>query len=375
MKLVFFINYLNHHQAGIADELFAILGKEGFAFVCTAHPNESELKGGKDFSDRPYCINATSSAADRIRAIELAKSAEVCVFGALSQEYAIVRALNNPKGLSFEVSERWLKRGVVNLLSPNFIKWLRNYIKYFRKANFYKLCSSGFVSSDDEMIRCYRGKHFRWGYFTNITHNLSHTYSDKTIKLMWCARFLKIKHPELPILMAFKLKKLGYTFQLDMYGTGPEEAATKLLAREYALDEYIRFHGFIPNTEAVRAMQKSDIFLFTSNREEGWGAVANESMSSGCALVCSDAVGSAPYLIKEGITGFRFKSGDVDSLTQTVKYLLDNPKVIKNVGQSAREYLSTVWSPQNAAKSLLTLIDDLQHRRDSSILEGPCSKA
>ena len=34
-------------------------------------------------------------------------------------------------------------------------------------------------------------------------------------------------------------------------------------------------------------MEKADIFLFTSDRREGWGAVANEAMNSACALVVS----------------------------------------------------------------------------------------
>lgn len=375
MKLVFFFNYLNHHQSAVADALFAILGSDDFAFIGTAPPNEAELKGGKDYSDRPYYVNATSSAENGNWAIELAKNAEVCVFGALSQQYAIIRAKYNPCGLSLEISERWLKRGLLNMLSPNFIKWVINYWKFYRKANFKKLCSSGFVRCDDEKIGAYRDCHFKWGYFTDVLQNLERDYNCKRIKLMWCARFLKLKHPELPILMASRLKRLGYEFHLDMYGIGPEEHAAKLLVTRYNLDDSIKFHGQIPNEDVLRVMQQTDIFLFTSDRQEGWGAVANESMASGCAIVSSDTIGSTPFLIKDGITGFKFKSGDVASLTQIVSYLLDHPDKIKQIGQTARDYMSTIWSPKNAARSLLTLISDLQNGRVTSISEGPCSKA
>ena len=37
--------------------------------------------------------------------------------------------------------------------------------------------------------------------------------------------------------------------------------------------------------------------------------------------------------------------------------------------------MQNVWSPANAAKNFLQLVDDLQHGRDTSITEGPCSKA
>ena len=36
-------------------------------------------------------------------------------------------------------------------------------------------------------------------------------------------------------------------------------------------------------------MEQADIYLFTSDRNEGWGAVANEAMNSACAMV-ADAI-------------------------------------------------------------------------------------
>ena len=47
-------------------------------------------------------------------------------------------------------------------------------------------------------------------------------------------------------------------------------------------------------------MEKSEIFLFTSDKGEGWGAVLNESMNSACAVVASHAIGSVPFLLKDG---------------------------------------------------------------------------
>jgi glycosyltransferase involved in cell wall biosynthesis len=40
------------------------------------------------------------------------------------------------------------------------------------------------------------------------------------------------------------------------------------------------------------------VFIFTSDRNEGWGAVLNEAMGSGCAVVAADLIGSVPYLIE-----------------------------------------------------------------------------
>ena len=131
----------------------------------------------------------------------------------------------------------------------------------------------------------------------------------------------------------------------------------------------------MPNAEVLQQMRQHDIFLFTSDKNEGWGAVANESMANGCCLVGSDAIGSVPYLVTDGATGMIFKSCDLDSLYEKVKYLLDNPEERQRMSKAGHQRMVELWSPENAAKSLLQLIEDLQNGRPSSILQGPCSKA
>ena len=380
MKLVFFSNYLNHHQVLVADELYKRLGNE-YCFVATLPVNKTELKGGADYSSRPYCILASQSEESHQKAIELAKDAEVCVFGASSQEYAVERSRQMNCGLSFEYGERWLKRGWLNLLSPTLRHWWKNYFLFYRHKPFYKLCCSGFVSQDDEKLRAYKNRHYKWGYFTLVDEDFEVEASSQDAStseitpLMWCGRFLKLKHPELPVLMAAKLKEKGFNFQLDFYGTGSEENKTKNLVDSLGLNDVIKFYGALPNEEILRDMRKHRIFLFTSDKNEGWGAVANESMANGCVLVASDAIGSSPYLIEEGFNGFMFKSCDVESLTEKVEWLLTHPTELAQMKRNAYVHMRDVWSPRMAAEALLRLIDDLTNGRDTSIVEGPCSKA
>lgn len=379
MTLTFFSNYLNHHQIGVADELYKRLGGD-FHFITTLPSLVSELKGGIDYTSRPYCIAATESE-DRYRfAKSLARESDVCVFGACSLEYAVERAKRGNNGISFEVGERWLKRGWINILSPTLRNWWIDYIKYFRHSNFYKLCCSGFTASDDIKLSAYKDRHYKWGYFTSVPDILEEKHFEapdgaSKIKILWIARFLSLKHPELPLKMAQKLKVKGYDFILDFYGTGPEEELTRNKADELGLNDIVSFHGSISNDRVYDVMLDSDIFLFTSDRNEGWGAVANEAMANACVLVTSDAIGSTPYLVKDGYNGFIFKSMDSDSLTEKVEWLLNNPSEMAVIKRNAYNTMKSLWNPSNAAQSLLTLIDDLQNDRESSIKEGPCSKA
>lgn len=381
MTLTFYSNFLNHHQVLIADELYRLLG-EDFRFIATLPLDEKELKGGADYSNRPYCILAGESSEAHDEAMRLARESDTCIFGACSQKYAVERTRQKDCGLSFEVGERWLKRGWINILSPRLREWWWNYQRYYRNKPFYKLCSSAFAAEDDRKMFAYKDRHFKWGYFTKVEENfevevpnLGVSTSEITTHIMWCSRFLRLKHPELPVRMALKLKEQGYNFMLDMYGSGEEEKTTKQLAKTLGVEDVVKFHGALPNEEILKAMRQHEIFLFTSDRYEGWGAVANEAMANGCVLVASDAIGSTPYLIIEGKNGFSFKSEDVESLTDCVKSLLDNPTDMYRMQQDARNTMVTMWSPQKATEALLTLINDLQNNRECTILNGPCSKA
>lgn len=388
MRLVFYTNYLNLHQVLVADEISRMQG-EDFRFVATLPRNEKELKGGTDYSTRPYCILAGESDTARQEALLLAREADVCVFGAYSQMYAVERAVNNPGGLSFEMGERWLKHGWLTIGSSVFRQWAWNYYRYYRKANFYKLCCSAFAAGDDERMHAYRGRHYKWGYFTqvekrNIETSALEGSTERKVRILWCARLLLWKHPELAIELAAKLKKDGYDIAIDMYGDegslAPHDKPYRRKDVEALIDkmdvaDIVVLKGSRPNSEILKAMQEGDIFLFTSDHLEGWGAVANESMANGCVLVASDAIGSTHYLVKHKETGMIFRSCDLESLYEQVKYLLDNPEARKQISKAGRESMIKLWSPANAAKSLLQLIENIKAGRETSITEGPCSKA
>jgi glycosyltransferase involved in cell wall biosynthesis len=398
MKLVFFCNFLNHHQVLVADELYRLLDND-YRFVATMPVDESLLKGGSDYSNtKSYCICAYNGGKALEQALTLAREAEVCVFGGDALSFAIERGRNG-KGLSFEISERWLKKGWLNLASPRLMKWLWSYHTLFHKAGFYRLCASAFTSEDDMRLRAYKGRAFEWGYFTDVkdfgfengkdvirmvTNGsiLNQTKPNKTnlkksslTKLMWCARFIDFKHPEMAVKLAKRLKVDGYNFQLDMYGDGKMRSVIQKMVNGYGLADYICLKKNVPNKQIQEAMANHDIFLFTSSKKEGWGVVANEAMSNKCCLVGSDEIGAVPYLVKDGVNGMVFKSKSVDSLYQQVKYLLDHPAERRMMAEQGYQDMVSLWNSKHAAESLLTLIKDIQNGQLSSIQEGPCSKA
>lgn len=389
MKLVFYSITLNHHQAPVAEELYKELG-DNYVFVELS--KERDDKGGNDdFSQRPYLLKAWECEENSKLAMELACSATCCVFsGILSLPFMLVRMKLGL--LSFDMSERWLKRGILNLFSPVIFKFFTAYhINGWKKKKIYKLCCGAFVAKDQKLLGTFYNKCYKWGYFTRVGNHRcidrDNSVSSKVVSLMWCARFLKLKHPELPILLAKRLKEKGYNFTIDMYGNGECLSLAKEFAIELDVFDVVRFCGNKPNRELLNIMQEYDIFLFTSDKNEGWGAVANESMSNGCALVASSAIGAVPYLVRNRENGCVFQAPitcssfshpdmkSLASLCDCVEWLLLNPEKMNSIRNNALSYIHEEWSPKRAATNLLQLICDLEKGIDSTIITGPCSKA
>ena len=153
--------------------------------------------------------------------------------------------------------------------------------------------------------------------------------------ILWVGRFLDWKHPDDALQVAKRLKAEGYAFTMNIIGTGELEQKLKVMIEQYQLNDCVHMLGSMPPERAREYMESSQIFLFTSDRNEGWGAVLNESMNSGCAVVASDAIGSVPYLMQDSENGLIYKSGDVNMLFEKVKWLLDNQSFAKKYGKKS----------------------------------------
>ena len=244
------------------------------------------------------------------------------------------------------------------------------------------LAASAYTANDVYAIGAYKNKVFKWGYFTEVesgTQSVEMNQDTSTLErtsLMWCARFLKWKHPELPVYLARRLKVEGYKFTIDMFGSGVEFENIRNLIKHLQVEDVVRLRGNLPNNEILQQMQSHEIFLFTSDQNEGWGAVLNEAMSNGCAVVASNLIGSAPFLISDGENGLIFEPENIDSLYRQVRLLLDDRLLREQLSKQAIFTMQNIWSPQNAARQLLNLVHALQTKTESVIPHsGPCSRA
>lgn len=379
ITLTFYSEILNHHQVHIADNLYDILG-DNFRFVEVIE--SSETKGClNDYSSRPYLVKAWLDNGSRDYAFKCAKESDVCVFdGYETLPYQKVR--DTTSKLSFELSERWLKKGLLNIFSPRLLHTLLRYYISHGKHNKYKLCASAYAANDQYLFKTFLDKCYKWGYFIPIQsqreNNKQHHQSFNNAydaHIMWCSRLIKWKHPELAVMLAYNLKLKGINVKVHMYGAGPCLPNLQRLSSKFQLENNIVFYGRRTNYEIHAAMRENDIFILTSDQNEGWGVVLNEAMSNGCAVVVSDMVGAAPFLIEHGKNGLLFESENIRSLCDNVEYLILNPTLREKLSLNAIETIREVWSPRIAAENLVHLSRRILLGKDSDIMYGPCSKA
>lgn len=389
MKITFVSNYINHHQIPVSNELYRQLG-EDYCFVQT-EPIEAERlqMGWEDQTGKlPYlkCYYEQPEVCKK-----LIMESDAVIFGGTDEESYIQDRLRAGK-LIIRYSERLYKTGQWKAVSPRgLIKKYQDHTRY-RKAPVYLLCAGGYVPSDFHVVHAYPEKMLKWGYFpATIELDIDEVWKRKNRKamelgesvseegvmtLLWAGRFIDWKHPELPILLTQQLKQKGYNFHLAMIGGGDMEPEIHEMIREKQLEDCVELAGFLSPEQVREKMLDSQIYLFTSDYQEGWGAVLNEAMNSGCAVVASHAIGAVPFLVQHGKNGLIFESGNLKDLCGQVENLLQNQKEAESLGKVAYQTITEMWNAEKAADRLLTTIKNLQLQEELSFYaEGPCSRA
>lgn len=371
MKVVFITNYMTHHQLPFCLELYNRLGDD-FMFIATNAMDDERKKMGWDLKVEDYPF---------IRVFEDYKydedivNADVLLCGGTDTLYIRDR-LKQPDKLTFRYFERLYKTGRIGAFSPRgYMRKLKEHTKY-RNANVYLLCAGAYVPGDFDLFLSYPDKKYKWGYFTTVCQQSFDKLmagKDKELSVLWTGRMIDWKHP-LDAVKAFKgLIDSGVSARLTMIGQGPMRDEVCQYIKQHDLAKVISLHDFMSPSKVREYMQKSHIYLMTSDRQEGWGAVVNEAMDSGMVVIGSNMAGSVPYLIEDGMSGFIYKSGHIDELTQTLIKVAKMTDV--SVARNAYDTMHELWSPKEAASRFLELSQKLIDGERYYFTKGPLSKA
>ena len=144
--------------------------------------------------------------------------------------------------------------------------------------------------------------------FPNITHTLA--------QYIFVGSLSPWKNP-LSIIRAFTQIKSG---RIKFIGDGSLKNKLIKEIERNNLQEYIEIIGTISQQQIPSYLFKTDVLILPS-LYDGWGAVVNEALHSGCFVICSDACGACKLLFNNQKLGLVFKAGNDMSLTDCMKYV------------------------------------------------------
>lgn len=145
--------------------------------------------------------------------------------------------------------------------------------------------------------------------------------------------------------------------KLRIVGTGPEEAELKRLASSLGGD--VEFTGYLSG-EALRAAVASARAIVVPSE---WYENAPISVMEASALslpVIGANIGGIPELIREGETGFVFKSGSVEDLVRVLTAVEGLPAArLRELGERGRAWMRAEFSPAAYRDRMLELYNDI----------------
>ncbi len=378
MKVTFYSNFLTHHQLPFCMEMVSKYGND-FKFVATIKITEERLKlGFKNLDDKyDFVVKAYESKEEYDKALKLAVESDIVIMGSTSDKY-IEERLKQDK-LTFRYRARVFSNGIMTIFDKEKMKLLyERHIKYRKNKNLYMLCANAYGANDFYKLGLYKNKIYKWGYFPetkeyNLEQLIKNKEKSKPINIVWVARFIKWKHPEKMIKLAKKLVKDGLEFKITMIGTGIMYEKIKEEIHKNNLENYVELTGAVESDKVRDYMEKANIFILTSGKQEGWGAVLNEAMNSACAVITDINVGAAPFLINDSENGLLYKN--FEELYMYTKNLIEDNKLRKKLYENAYKTILETWNSKNATNNLINLFESIKDGQEYKIKDGPASKA
>lgn len=365
-KVVLFSSFMSPHMKPLCDELYAHYGND-FQYIQTCALTEERQRLGYSYEpcEVPYLTDLTGNTGQQMRIAD--EAAAVIINTGVTNPMIVKNRIFENK-LTFFLNERLFKRGVLKLADRRL--WQQALINLAsRNKRTYILCLGSYVAKDFELIGFERGKSFKFGYFPAQTLSKPKERSDNFC-VVWAGRMIDWKRPIFAMKIAKRLKQKDADIRFIMVGDGKYFEKAKHYATKYRIE--VEFTGIQPNEVVRKYMRDADVFLITSNRREGWGAVINEALSEGTPVVSSTAIGGAGFLIEDGKNGFLFKTHSARDAAERISQIYDGSQ--KEYSEEAIKTLD-LWNYQIAAQRLCTVIDELLNNRNpTEYTYGPMSR-
>jgi glycosyltransferase involved in cell wall biosynthesis len=171
----------------------------------------------------------------------------------------------------------------------------------------------------------------------HILSDIKRNPINGTIRLLYVSTVKKYKHQWNLIDAVGMLRKEGISVELHLVGGGDSQALEIMrdaIHRNKSEKNFIFYHGCLPYEQTLEWYHKADFFVFPSTCET-FGISLLEAMTAGLPIASSDR-GPMPEILKDA--GLYFNPESVTSIKNCLRYMIENPDLLKSLGAKAKQY-------------------------------------
>jgi glycosyltransferase involved in cell wall biosynthesis len=154
----------------------------------------------------------------------------------------------------------------------------------------------------------------------------------------------------------------GHNVKALIVGSGSKRYRIKLerWITENSMDGVVK----IVQMDAKEALKNIDILVVPSLEPEGFGRTVVEAQFSRTPVIGTN-IGAIPELIEDGKTGFLVEPGDVEKLVCKIKYILQNPKIVSSIIDTAFENIIKNFTVSSMTEKTLNVYQELLQKENN----------
>lgn len=195
------------------------------------------------------------------------------------------------------------------------------------------------------------------GYNSSYIYNFAgdilvpdYNFNKRKNNFIFMGRLDENKDPLHLVKIFEKLKKNGYFFHLDIYGTGDLEASLKEYVKNHDLKDIVSLKGFTTN----KKVYENYTALLSASKNEGLPLTVLEAKRCGVPVIAFSWGYSTREVIINDVDGF-IVSND-DNFMEKIILLNEHQEVLKEKSENANMSYMT-FSPENFKKKFISYIE------------------
>lgn len=180
---------------------------------------------------------------------------------------------------------------------------------------------------------------------------------NRVIKILSVSNLIKTKGIDINIKAIAKIIEKYPSIEYEIIGEGSKKEELINLVNNLGLEKNVKFLGKLQHHMVMKHMNSCDIFSLPSY-SEGFGVVYVEAMSQGKPVIGVKGEGIEDAIIHEH-NGFLVQREDVEDLTKTLDFLINNEEKRIEIGKRGRETVEENFTWDLNAKKVISIYNSL----------------